>query len=145
MVALSSETLHASTVSIGGRAVMLCGPSGAGKSDLALRLVDRGARLVSDDYTVARRVEGTLLAAPPATIAGKIEIRGIGIVPMDHVTDVPVALIVDLSDIVDRIPMEAVTRDVAGVKVPVIRLFAKEPSAPVKVEIALRQWANGGA
>lgn len=145
MVAISSETLHASTVSVGGHAVMLCGPSGTGKSDLALRLIDRGAHLVSDDYTVARRVDGTLRASPPATIVGKMEVRGIGIVSMDHVADVPVALIVDLSDTVDRLPMEPVTRDIAGVKVPVIRLSALEPSAPIKVEIALKQLAGGKA
>jgi serine kinase of HPr protein (carbohydrate metabolism regulator) len=138
MVAISSETLHASTVSIDGRAVMLSGTSGAGKSDLALRLIDRGALLVSDDYTVVRRVDGELRAAPPATIAGKIEVRGIGVVEMDYVTDIPVALLVDLADRVDRLPMENATRDIAGVKVPVVRLPALEPSSPIKVEIALK-------
>ena len=52
---LSSETLHVSTVAIGGRAVLIGGRSGQGKSDLALRLIDRGAALVSDDYTHVRR------------------------------------------------------------------------------------------
>ncbi|MFN3389305.1 MAG: HPr kinase/phosphorylase, partial [Allosphingosinicella sp.] len=47
-----SETVHASCVAIGGRAVLIAGRSGSGKSDLALRLIDRGARLVSDDYTI---------------------------------------------------------------------------------------------
>jgi transcriptional regulator with AAA-type ATPase domain len=42
MMRLSSETLHASTVALDGRAVMISGPSGSGKSDLALRLLDRG-------------------------------------------------------------------------------------------------------
>ncbi|MDF0543268.1 HPr kinase/phosphatase C-terminal domain-containing protein [Sphingobium sp. H39-3-25] len=138
MAAISSETLHASTVSIDGRAVMLSGSSGAGKSDLALRLIDRGARLVSDDYTVVRRVDGQLSAAPPATIAGKMEVRGIGVVEMDHVTDIPVALLVDLVERVDRMPMDNATRDIAGVKVPVVRLPALEPSSPIKVEIALK-------
>jgi serine kinase of HPr protein (carbohydrate metabolism regulator) len=138
MAAISSETLHASTVSIDGRAVMLSGTSGAGKSDLALRLIDRGALLVSDDYTVVRRVDGALRAAPPATIAGKIEVRGIGVVEMDYVTDIPVALLVDLADRVDRLPMGNATRDIAGVKVPVVRLPALEPSSPIKVEIALK-------
>lgn len=117
---------------------MLSGTSGAGKSDLALRLIDRGALLVSDDYTVVRRVDGELRAAPPATIAGKIEVRGIGVVEMDYVTDIPVALLVDLADRVDRLPMENATRDIAGVKVPVVRLPALEPSSPIKVEIALK-------
>ena len=68
--------VHASCVAIGGRAILLAGPPGAGKSDLALRLIDRGARLGSDDYTELRRVEGRLLARAPATIAGKIEVQG---------------------------------------------------------------------
>ena len=57
---LSSETLHASCVAKQGCAVLICGRSGAGKSDLALRLIDRGATLVSDDYTIVRRVDGTV-------------------------------------------------------------------------------------
>ena len=50
---LSSETIHASTVSTDGRAVLISGPSGSGKSDLALRLLDRGFTLVSDAQTAS--------------------------------------------------------------------------------------------
>jgi serine kinase of HPr protein (carbohydrate metabolism regulator) len=138
MVVLSSETLHATTVAVDGRAVMLCGPSGAGKSDLGLRLIGRGAVLVSDDYTILRRVGGRLLAAAPPNIAGMMEVRGIGLVPMAAVSDIPVALIVDLVETVERLPAEAPGRSVAGVKVPVVALSAREPSADVKVEVALR-------
>ena len=41
--------VHATAVAIEGEAVLLRGASGAGKSDLALRLIDGGARLVADD------------------------------------------------------------------------------------------------
>ena len=130
--------LHATTVAIAGQAVMLCGSSGAGKSDLALRLIDRGAILVSDDYTIAKRTpEGALIAAVPDNIAGKMEVRGIGILPFDHVSDIAVALVVDLSGAVERMPLEPTTRTIAGVAVPVISLMAKESSAPIKVELAL--------
>lgn len=135
--ALSSETLHATSVAIEGRAVLLCGPSGSGKSDLALRLIDRGAVLVSDDYTLVKRVEGRLFATAPGTIAGKMEVRGIGIVPMPTVADAPVALLVDLSDRVERMP-DAARRTVAGVAVPLVTIAPLEASAPVKVELALR-------
>ena len=75
-----------------GRAVMIVGPSGSGKSDLALRLLDRGFRLVSDDQTIVRRDGGRLLASAPPSIAGKLEIRGIGIVDMEHDENVPLLL-----------------------------------------------------
>lgn len=144
MAILSSETVHATTVAIDGRAVLLCGASGVGKSDLGLRLIDRGAALVSDDYTLVRRVDGRLLVAAPATIAGRMEVRGIGIVAMDHVADLPVALVVDLFDVVDRMPLKPLTRVLAGVEVPVVKIAPREASAPIKVELALRQFGRVG-
>ena len=68
---LSSETVHASAVAIQGRAVLIAGLSGKGKSDLALRLIDRGAALVSDDYTIVRRVDGRLVATGTSSALGK--------------------------------------------------------------------------
>lgn len=136
--ALSSETLHATSVAIDGRAVLLCGHSGSGKSDLALRLIDRGAALCSDDYTMLDRVDGKLLASSPATITGKIEVRGIGVVDMPHMEDIEVALLVDLTNDVERMPVDPSFRSIAGVNIPVIRLAPFEASAPIKVELALK-------
>ena len=131
-----SETIHASTIAIGGHAVLIEGPSGAGKSDLALRLIDRGAVLVSDDYTVLSASQDILLASPPSTIAGRMEVRGIGIVSMAHAAPVPVALLVRLAERVERLP-EAESRWFEGVPVPVIALDPHQASAPIKVELAL--------
>src|SRR3546814_13901309 len=75
MTTISSETLHASCVAIGGRAVLIEGPSGSGKSDLALRLIDRGAKLVADDYTILTREYGAPKASTPPPIAGRIGVR----------------------------------------------------------------------
>lgn len=133
-----SETLHASCVAIGGRAVLIQGPSGSGKSDLALRLIDRGAVLVSDDYTIVRRTDGELLAVSPPNITGMIEVRGVGLMSMPSVPDVPVALIVSLTAQVERLPDELRMRTLAGVDVPTADVIAHEPSAPVKVELLLK-------
>lgn len=135
---LSSETVHVSAVAIGGRAVLIGGRSGTGKSDLALRLIDRGAALISDDYTHVRRVNDKALASAPATIAGKIEVRGVGIVAFEPVADVPVALFVDLDREPERQPAMEDRRVLAGVAIPTIGLNGHEVSAALKVEAALK-------
>jgi serine kinase of HPr protein (carbohydrate metabolism regulator) len=132
-----SETIHATCVAIGGRAVLLAGESGRGKSDLALRLIDRGARLVSDDYTQLRVDGARLRATAPAPIAGRIESRGVGLVALEPLADVPVCLLVDLDAAPERLPDAAAVRSVAGREVPAIALAALEASAPIKVEQAL--------
>lgn len=133
---LSAETVHASTVALDGRAVMITGPSGSGKSDLALRLFDRGFTLVSDDQTIVKREGERLVATSPPNIAGKLEIRGIGIVDMDHVSNVPVALLVELTSDIQRIPDDSRDRLILGVRVPMILIDALTASAPSKVGLA---------
>ncbi|HEV2567687.1 HPr kinase/phosphatase C-terminal domain-containing protein [Sphingomonas sp.] len=133
-----SMLVHATCVAIGGRAVLITGESGAGKSDLALRLIDRGAVLVSDDQ-VALSVSGSVLrAAAPERIAGKIEVRGIGIVSMAHQSDVPLALLIALGA-PPRMP-EAGNRELCGQTLPCAIVDPREPSAPIKVELALERW-----
>jgi serine kinase of HPr protein (carbohydrate metabolism regulator) len=133
---VSLSPIHAGCVAIGGRGVLIAGASGAGKSDLAMRLIDRGAELVADDYVELRRDGEALIAAPPAAIAGRIELRGIGILTLPFRSEVPVALLVDLDVEADRLP-EAKTRELCGVALPTLGLNALEPSAPIKVEAAL--------
>ncbi|MGZ2411441.1 serine kinase of HPr protein (carbohydrate metabolism regulator) [Sphingomonas sp. F9_3S_D5_B_2] len=134
---LSAETVHASTVALDGRAVLITGMSGSGKSDLALRLLDRGFILVSDDQTIVKREANRLIASAPPTIAGKLEIRGIGIVEMDHIEDVPVALLVELTGDVQRLPDDSRDRPILGVPLPLISIDAMTASAPSKVALAL--------
>ena len=134
---LSSEVVHASTVSIDGRAVLITGPSGSGKSDLALRLLDRGFTLVSDDQTLVRREDDRLIASAPLNIAGKLEIRGLGIVEMAHVGDMPVALLVELTSDIARMPDDSRERPILGVSVPLVSIDAMAASAPSKVAVAL--------
>ena len=136
---LSAETLHASTVAIDGRAVLISGPSGSGKSDLALRLLDRGFTLVSDDQTILKKDGNRLLAMAPPTIAGKLEVRGLGIVDVDRLDNVPVALIVELTSDIQRMPDDSPERPILGVKLPLISIDAMAGSAPAKVALALER------
>lgn len=124
---------------IDGHGVLLRGPSGSGKSDLALRLMSSGHRLVADDRTDLVVREGTLFAAPPAAIAGLLEIRGIGVVAVDWVPEAPVDLVVDLvpPEQVDRMPPRD-SCEIAGIGVRRIALAAFEASAAAKVTMAVR-------
>jgi serine kinase of HPr protein (carbohydrate metabolism regulator) len=135
-----NETIRGTTVAIAGRGVLLRGASGCGKSDLALRLIDRGAILVSDDYTEVRVERGRILAAAPATIAGKIEVRGVGIADMPPASDIPLCLVAELDRVPERLPEGAAYADVAGVAIPAVALGALEASAPLKLEAALRLY-----
>ena len=136
-IRLSSETIHASCVAIDGRAVLITGASGSGKSDLSLRLLDRGFALVSDDQTIVKKVGTRLTAASPPTIRGKLEIRGVGIVEMSHIDDQPVALVVELTSDIQRLPDDSRERLIMGVAVPLISIDAKTASAASKVALAL--------
>ncbi|WP_066583130.1 HPr kinase/phosphorylase [Sphingomonas pruni] len=136
--ALSFETLHVSSVAIGGRAVLIEGESGAGKSDLALRLIDRGATLISDDYTLLQRAGSELIASPPDTIAGKIEVRGLGLLDTPYVEKIPVALLIRLTDAPERLPLADDVRRIAGLDIREVAVDSRTASAPIKVELALR-------
>jgi serine kinase of HPr protein (carbohydrate metabolism regulator) len=136
-IRLSSETVHASCVAIDGRAVLITGLSGSGKSDLTLRLLDRGFALVSDDQTLVKKTGTRLTASAPPNIRGKLEIRGIGIVEMEAVDDQPVALVVELTSDIQRLPDDSRERPIMGVSLPLISVDAMSASAASKVALAL--------
>ena len=130
--------IHATCVALAGTGVLLRGSPGNGKSDLALRLVDGGAVLVADDQVSLTARDGRLFAAPPQAIAGKIEVRGIGIVTVPHAAEAPVALAVDLvaPGAVERMPTPSHC-SYLGIDLPLVALAPFEASTPAKVRLAV--------
>ena len=139
------DHIHATAVSIDGHGVLITGPSGAGKSDLALRLIDRGARLVADDRVVTRANSGAVSLSAPASLAGLLEVHGIGIVKLDHQAWAPLNLVVELvgRDAVERLPEDPAT-EILGHWIPRVRLHAFDTAVAEKVELAVR-IASGAA
>jgi HPr kinase/phosphorylase len=158
----SDFLVYGTCVALGGRAAILQGPSGSGKSDLALRFLtmpvnlevfsgtgDEAAgrpMLVSDDQVIVRSAGGRLLVRPPGAIAGKLEVRGLGVIDAAYRAEAELALIVALTapENVPRIPAKA--RPVVmllGTPTPLIKLAPFDASAPIKLRLALSRL--GGA
>ena len=139
-------TVHASCVALDGAGVLLRGRPGSGKSDLALRLVDAGARLVADDRVRVRATAGRLLASAPAATAGLIEVRGLGILRLAHQGEVALALVVDLDAgaAPERLPAPSAC-EIAGVVLPRIVLDGFAASAAARIRLAVGVLAAGGS
>tara|TARA_R110001606_G_scaffold85766_6_gene194403 strand:+ start:3093 stop:3548 length:456 start_codon:yes stop_codon:yes gene_type:complete len=133
------QKMHATAVAISGVGVMIRGKSGSGKSDLALRLIDRGATLIGDDYVEIRRRDGKLLLSPPSSLAGKLEVRSLGILECDHVSDIELKLVIDLKEDPDRFPLDKQVMILLGIAAPFCTLDAMETSAAIKAELALQR------
>jgi serine kinase of HPr protein (carbohydrate metabolism regulator) len=135
-------TIHASAVAIGEKGVLIRGRSGSGKSSLVLALLTLSpeATLVADDRVLVSAESDSVVAAAPEVIAGKLEVRGLGIVRVRHVSPVAVALVVDLLplDECPRLP-EPREREVslAGIVVPRVFVAIGAADAPFRVLAAL--------
>lgn len=130
--------MQASAVAIDGAAVLLIGPSGSGKSDLCLRLMDRGAILVSDDFVELTPKAGQVLVSAPAAIRGLLEIRGLGVKRVPVADSIPLGMAFRLKnpDEIERLP-ELETMEICGMPIPVFDLYAFAASAPLKITTAL--------
>ena len=131
--------LNVTCVSIDSKGVLIAGPAGAGKSDLALRLIDHGAKLVADDQTELQIVKNSLVASAPATIKGLFEVRHVGLMRMPFVPSACVCLYVELALMHDKLerlpedePMMLLERPVQKIKLP-----AFAASTPAKIRAAL--------
>jgi len=131
--------VHGTSIALGGDGILLRGPSGSGKSDLALRLIDEGAKLVADDQTELHLSGGELRMTAPATIAGLIEVRGLGILRVPTVPEARLRLVVDLmpSASIERLP-EPRFCALLDQDVPLVMLAPFEASATAKLRLALR-------
>ena len=143
-------SIHASAVAFGNKGVLIRGSSGSGKSDLVLRLIDGEgfgigkkalrAKLVADDQVLLVRDNNRIIMSAPRTIAGKLEIRGIGIVDLRHKSKTKLVLVIDLKPQADieRMPeLSDTVTEILGLKIRRIFIDPLANSAPAKIRALL--------
>jgi len=146
-------THHGTAIAVGEAAALILGASGSGKSDLALRCITLGSNalipqpcvLVADDRVHLEGAAGRIVVSAPETIAGKLEVRGLGIVDVPYRPSANLVLAVELVPPggVERLPDPPLERDFLGLRLPLMRLAPFEASAPVKLLLALIQASHG--
>jgi serine kinase of HPr protein (carbohydrate metabolism regulator) len=141
--------LHGGLVALrlGGRwrGALILGTSGAGKSDLALRALDAGFRLVADDRVSVWTSGGALYGRAPDPLSGLIEARGTGVIAAPSVALAEIVLAVrciEADGAIERMP-EPEVETIAGTAVPLMRVDAREASAPAKLRRALLHLGHG--
>ena len=140
------ELSYGTCVALADKAAILQGPPGSGKSDLALRFIFGTPEalkpaLISDDQVRLTVNSGRLIASPPETIAGRIEVRGLGILDVPYQAEAEVKLLVELADAKDvpRLPPSPLPRrELCGIALPALVLTPFEASAPLKLRLALQ-------
>ena len=136
---MNLKRIHSTSVVIDDNGVLILGDSGSGKSDLALRLIDNGATLISDDISICRKNSNDIYLYCPPEIKGLLEVREIGIITVPFVERIRLRLVVNLkSNNNERFPKESSFR-ILGIKIPIINIEGKNSSAVAKIKVKLNE------
>lgn len=136
---MSIKRLHATSVAIEDNGVAIFGDPGSGKSDLALRLIDSGATLISDDITVFSKLEKNISLFGIENTKGLLEVREVGIITVPYVEGIKLKLVVRLTDkVIERIPKKNQI-NLLGLKFPKLEINGKNPSSVAKVKVKLNE------
>ena len=136
---MNLKRIQSTSVVIDDNGVLILGDSGSGKSDLALRLIDSGATLISDDISICRKNSNNIYLYCPPEIKGLLEVREIGIITVPFVERIKLRLVVNLkSDNNERFPKDSSFR-ILGIKIPIINIEGKNSSAVAKIKVKLNE------
>lgn len=138
---MSAQNFHATCVvfpQFDNAGILLTGAPGSGKSSLALQLMERGAKLVSDDQTIIQPGPHGLIATAPEGLSRLIEINGYGIVQLPDAAYMPSAVLglyvalAPAGQPIERLP-EQLTHQVLAVPLRRVTLHAYDPAAAAKI------------
>ena len=136
---MNIKRLHATSVAMEDNGVAIFGDPGSGKSDLALRLIDSGATLISDDITVFSKLEKNINLFGIENTKGLLEVREIGIITVPYVEGIKLKLVVRLTDkVIERIPKKNQI-NLLGLKFPKLEINGKNSSSVAKIKVKLNE------
>ena len=136
---MNLKRIHSTSVVIDDNGVLILGDSGSGKSDLALRLIDNGATLISDDISICKKTLNNIYLYCPPEIKGLLEVREIGIMTVPFVEKIKLQLVVNLkSKNNERFPKDNSLK-ILGIKIPLINIDGKNSSAVAKIKVKLNE------
>ena len=135
--------IHSTAISLNGDGILIKGPSGSGKTDLALRLIESGGKLISDDQVIIKRKAKKLFLSSPEGLNGLMQLPGIGIVKVDHVQNIPLELVVKLQpyNVLEPFPINN-QEFIEDFSIPSLNLYSFAISATAKIKIALDVQRN---
>lgn len=135
--------MHSTAISLNGDGILIKGPSGSGKTDLALRLIESGGKLISDDQVIIKRKAKKLFLSSPEGLNGLMQLPGIGIVKVDHVQNIPLELVVKLQpyNVLEPFPINN-QEFIEDFSIPSLNLYSFAISATAKIKIALDVQRN---
>jgi HPr kinase/phosphorylase len=134
---------HCCVIAINGTGILIEGPSGSGKTSLALGLVDaarrRGAQadFIADDQCMLQPTDAGLAATVPESIAGLAEVRGHGIVRLNHASACMVGLVARLRDDreIERMPEHDRT-GILGIELPAVDVPVRHEVQAIRIILA---------
>ena len=133
------KRVHSSAIVLEDNGILIIGDSGSGKSDLALRLIDSGATLISDDITICEKKKNLIYLSAPSETKGMLEVREVGIITVPFVEGIILRMIVKLeAGRLERIPQKN-NYKIFGQKIPMLTINGKNSSSVVKVKVKLNE------
>lgn len=131
---------QAGCIAINGRGVLIEGAPGTGKSSLALALIDRGAELVGDDGVMLTAVDQHLIARPHPQTRELLEVRNLGLLRFPFRHEVVLAVVIRLDPQAPRYIERPEMTEIAGITLPLVRIWPQNHPPAIKVELALRHY-----
>jgi HPr kinase/phosphorylase len=126
--------LHGTMVDVYGIGILISGKSGLGKSEVALDLIERGHRLVSDDVVMLTKKRNVLISSATEMNKHFMEIRGLGIIDVMSMFGIRsiryqkrLEVVLELSlwedtEKINRTGLDHDTIEILGTKIPMIHL-----------------------